>query len=259
MTLGQTLEIGTGPTTALPTTALPAPLSLTSVARAYSVSSAMTQSSDTKTKPRPPLTRERILRAALALADAQGLAALSMRKVAAELSVEAMSLYNHVANKEAIIAGITDLVAGEITLPTPDFDWQGEMRARSRSAHRVLLRHPWAAVQFQAPRAPGPNMMTYLDATLGCLIAVGFTPAQADHARNTIDNHIYGFTIQHLTRPGRARDIARQARKQLKSIPRDTYPSLYRRTEDLAQAKSTEVDDFDFGLTLILDGLDALR
>lgn len=207
---------------------------------------------------RLPLSRDRILRAALAYADANGLAALSMRKVAADLHVEAMSLYNHIGNKADIIAGITDMVAGEITLPTPDFDWKGEMRARSQSAHRTLMKHPWAASQFQAAHAPGPMMMTYLDATLGCLMAVGFTPAQADHARNTIDNHIYGFTLQRLNRPTRAREVARLARKELKSIPRDQYPSLYRRTEDLANSDAPEIDDFDFGLDLILDGLDAM-
>ncbi|WP_375173014.1 TetR/AcrR family transcriptional regulator [Pseudooceanicola sp.] len=210
------------------------------------------------TETRLPLSRDRILTAALTLADEEGLAALSMRKVAARLSVEAMSLYNHIGNKADILSGITDLVAGEIELPTPDFDWKGQMKARSLSAHRVLMRHSWAAAQFQQPGLPGPNMMTYLDATLGCLIAVGFTPAQADHARNTIDNHVYGFTLQRLTRPTRTREIARLAKKELKEISKSAYPSLYRRTEDLANATTPEVDDFDFGLDLILDGLDAM-
>lgn len=212
----------------------------------------------TETQTRPPLTRDRILKAALRLADEDGLTALSMRKVAAQLSVEAMSLYNHIGNKADIVAGITDLVAGEIELPTYDFDWKGQMRARSQSAHRVLTRHPWASAQFQQPGTPGPNMMAYIDATLGCLMAVGFTPAQADHARNTIDNHVYGFTLMHLTRPTRTREIARLAKRDLKEIAKDRYPSLYRRTEDLAHATTPEVDDFDFGLDLILDGLDAM-
>lgn len=210
------------------------------------------------TQTRLPLSRDRILEAALRLADQDGLAALSMRKVAAELSVEAMSLYNHIGNKADIVAGITDLVAGEITLPTPDFDWKGQMKTRSQSAHRVLMRHPWAAAQFQQPRVPGPLMMAYLDATLGCLMAVGFTPAQADHARNTIDNHVYGFTLQRLTRPTRTREIARLAKRELKEIPKAQFPNLYRRTQDLSETTSAEVDDFDFGLDLILDGLDAL-
>lgn len=210
------------------------------------------------TQTRLPLTRDRILTAALRLADEEGLSALSMRKVAAQLSVEAMSLYNHIGNKADIVAGITDLVAGEIDLPTPDFDWKGQMKTRSRSAHRVLMQHPWAAAQFQQPRTPGPSMMTYIDATLGCLMAVGFTPAQADHARNTIDNHVYGFTLVHLTRPTRSREIARQAKKMLKEIPQDRYPNLHRRTQEMSETTSTEVDDFDFGLDLILDGLDAM-
>lgn len=210
------------------------------------------------TQTRLPLSRDRILTAALALADSDGLSALSMRKVAARLDVEAMSLYNHIGNKADIVAGITDMVAGEIDLPTPDFDWKGQMKRRSQSAHRVLTRHPWAAAQFQQPRTPGPLMMSYIDATLGCLIAVGFTPAQSDHARNTIDNHVYGFTLQTLARPTRTRELARQAKKDLKSISKDQFPSLYRRTEDLAAATSPDVDDFDFGLDLILDGLDAM-
>jgi AcrR family transcriptional regulator len=210
------------------------------------------------TQTRLPLSRDRILTAALALADDEGLTALSMRKVAARLDVEAMSLYNHIANKADIVDGITDQVAGEIELPTPDFDWKGQMRTRSQSAHRVLMRHPWAAALFQQGRKPGPQMMSYLDATLGCLMAVGFTPAQADHARNTIDNHVYGFTLQRLTRPTRTREIARLAKRDLKDIPKDRFPSLYKRTESLAAATSPEADDFDFGLDLILDGLEAM-
>ena len=210
------------------------------------------------TQTRLPLSRDRILTAALALADDEGLTALSMRKVAARLDVEAMSLYNHIANKADIIDGITDQVAGEIELPTPDFDWKGQMRTRSQSAHRVLMRHPWAAALFQQGRKPGPHMMSYLDATLGCLMAVGFSPAQADHARNTIDNHVYGFTLQRLTRPTRTREIARLAKRDLKDIPKDRFPSLHKRTESLAAATSPEADDFDFGLDLILDGLEAM-
>lgn len=216
------------------------------------------QDTQPEPSPRQPLSRERILQAALAYADEHGLPALSMRKVAATLNVEAMSLYNHIANKSDIIAGITDLVAGEITLPTPDFDWKGEMRARSQSAHAVLMKHPWAAQQFQAGHPPGPNMMTYLDATLGCLIAVGFSPRQADDARNTVDNHIYGYTLKRLNRPNRAREISRAAKKTLKDIPKDIYPHLHKRTSELAGAESPDVDSFDFGLNLILDGLEAI-
>lgn len=208
--------------------------------------------------PRTPLSRERILSKAMEMADAEGLSALSMRKVAAQLDVEAMSLYNHVKNKGDMIDGITDLVAGEITLPTPDFDWKGEMRARSQSAHRVLMRHPWAVSVFVESGLPGPNMMTYLDASLGCLMAVGFTPVQADLARNTIDNHIYGFTRQQLARPRRARDFKRVTKAEAKAIPKDSYPALHRRSLALADTTAEEREDFDFGLTLILDGLEAL-
>ncbi|MGI3167661.1 TetR/AcrR family transcriptional regulator C-terminal domain-containing protein [Pseudooceanicola sp. C21-150M6] len=207
---------------------------------------------------RLPLTRDRILAAALAYADREGLTALSMRKVGAELGVEAMSLYNHIANKAEIVAGITDLVAAEIALPGPDFDWKGQMRARSASAHAVLMKHPWAVSQFMEQTAPGPHMMTYLDATLGCLMAVGFTPLQADTARVTIDNHIYGFTRQRLTRPQRTREIAREAKRELKSLPAQGFSSLRRRAEALAVAKPEEINDFEFGLDLILDGLDRL-
>ncbi len=209
-------------------------------------------------EPKRPLSRDRILNKAIEMADADGLAAISMRKVAAHLSVEAMSLYNHVKNKGDMIDGMTDHIAGQITLPTPDFDWKGEMRNRSQSAHKVLLRHPWAVTEFLQPRVPGPNMMTYLDASLGCLIAVGFSPFQADLARITIDNHIYGFTRHQLARPRRAREFARTARAEAKQIPQHTYPHLHKRTLALANSTPAERDDFDFGLTLILDGLENL-
>lgn len=194
--------------------------------------------------------------AALELADEQGLDALSMRKVAAKLGVEAMSLYNHVKNKDDMIDGIIDIVAGEIELPTPDFDWKGNMRRRSQSVHKVLMRHPWAAMPFLSRVNTGPNMLNYVDATLGCFMAVGFTPAQADYAWNAIDNHIYGFTFQALNFPFKPKEYRKVAKQYLPELPRDQLPNLYRLTEEVAEGRHDGVQDFDFGLDLILDGLE---
>lgn len=211
--------------------------------------------------PRPPrgsLNRDKVLVAAMALADSDGLAALSMRKLAASLGVEAMSLYNHIQNKDDIVDGMVDRVAGEIDLPTLDFDWKGEMRRRSQSVHSVLMAHPWAAMPFLSQMNSGPNMLRYIDATLGCFLAVGFSPAQADYAWNAIDNHIYGFTFQALNVPLQASKHADIARANLVDMPKDQLPNLYRLTAEMAEGHHDGVQDFDFGLNLILDGLERL-
>ncbi|MFP4112952.1 MAG: TetR/AcrR family transcriptional regulator [Spirochaetota bacterium] len=211
------------------------------------------------TQPRMPLTRERILRAALRLADADGLEVLSMRRIARELGVQAMSLYNHVANKEEIVDGIVDTVVGEIGVPRTDGDWLEAMRSRARSAHEVLVRHRWATMALVSRITVGPAMLRYVDASIGCLHRAGFSYELADHALNALDNHIYGFTLQELHFPFEVPEYADQAREFLDRVPLDDYPYFGKLARLVVDGSYSGVNDFDFGLELILDGLDRMR
>jgi len=144
---------------------------------------------------RPPLSPERILRAAIKLADRQGLEALSMRKLATTLKVEAMSLYNHVASKDELLDGMVDEIIGEITLPGRGGDWKSAMRARAVSALAVMTAHPWAPMLVVSRITVGPNRLRFIDATLGTLREAGFSWEETDRAWNTIDNYVYGFAL----------------------------------------------------------------
>ena len=209
--------------------------------------------------PRLPLTRDLILNTAIRLADGHGLAELSMRKLAQLLGVEAMSLYNHVANKKDVLSGMVDLVVAEIMLPVIGSDWRAAMRARAVSAHGVLLKHPWAALLIVSRINTGPAMLSYIDATLGCLRQAGFSDQQADHAWNAIDSHIYGFTLQELHFPLEPGEYASAARQFLPMLPAERYPHMRALTEQVIDGSYDGLHDFSFGLELILDGLERLR
>jgi len=161
----------------------------------------MTNTSAHETTPLDPLSRDRILQAAIRLADEGEIESLSMRRLAEELGVKAMSLYNHVANKSDILFSIVDIVVSEIEVPDLKIDWKTAIRRRSLSAHEVLLRHPWTAMELMSRINVGPAMLSYIDATLGCFREAGFSYEMADHAWNAIDSHICGFTLQKLNFP----------------------------------------------------------
>ena len=219
----------------------------------------MGASKRTATRRKRPLSRERILRAALALADRDGIAAVTMRRVAGRLGVEAMSLYNHVQNKDDLVDGIIDLVVSEIELPKPGGDWRDAMRRRAVSTHDVLLRHPWAAQLVGSRPSPGPAMLRYVDATLACLVEAGFSYALADHAWNAMDNHIYGFTVQELRFPFEPDEYAEVAKASLDLIPAEQYPHLRALAQEVISGRHSGLHDFTLGLDLILDGLERLR
>ncbi|TDP42634.1 TetR/AcrR family transcriptional regulator C-terminal domain-containing protein [Nocardia ignorata] len=208
--------------------------------------------------PRTPLSRERILRAAIALADAESLDALSMRKLAKALGVEAMSLYNHVAHKEDILDGLIDLVVEEIYVPEAGGDWQEELRRRAISAHEVLLRHRWATGLLGSRVNVGPAMLRYVEATLACLIAAGFTYEQADRAWNALDSHIYGFTLQAVNFPLDPSEYASSAEEFLPLIPTETHPHMHTLASLVIDGKHSGTADFTFGLNLLLEGLAGL-
>lgn len=199
------------------------------------------------------------MREAVRLADEHGIEALSMRKLAQALGVEAMSLYNHVANKEDVLNGIVDLVVAEIELPAIGADWKAAMRRRAISAHEVLLRHPWAALLIVSHLNTGPVMLRYVDATIGCLREAGFSYEMADRAWNAIDSHIYGFTLQELNFPLDPSEYVDAAKRFFPLLPADQYPHLRALAQLLIDGEHRGVHDFEFGLDLLLDGLERLR
>jgi AcrR family transcriptional regulator len=214
----------------------------------------------TRKKPaRAPLTRERVLAAALRMADRGGLPALSMRSLAQALRVEAMSLYNHVSNKEDLLDGLVELVVSELELPAPGRDWRATMRRRALSAHAVLMRHPWATMLLVSRMNVGPNMLRYVDATIGCLRAAGFSYPMADHAWNTLDAFVYGFTLQRLNFPLEPAEYASAAAQFLPMIPAEQYPHLRGMSEEIIAGRHDGIQQLELGLDLLLDGLNRLR
>lgn len=208
---------------------------------------------------RVPLSRDRVLRAAISLADQGGIASLSMRKLAKVLDVKAMSLYNHVKNREDILDGMVDIVISEIDVPIIDADWKVAMRLRAISAHEALLRHPWSTMEIVSRVNVGPAMLRYVDATLECLCTAGFSFEMADHAWNAIDSHIYGFTLQELNFPFEEAEYSGVAASYLSMIPESQYPYLNKLTCHVMNGQYDGVHDFEFGLGLLLNGLEALK
>jgi AcrR family transcriptional regulator len=203
---------------------------------------------------REPITRERALTTALEIADAEGIDALTMRRLARELGIEAMSLYHHVSSKGDILDGICDLVMGQIEVPPAGTDWKTSMRHRAHSAHQVLLAHPWAATLVTSRFNIGIGMTRYLEATFGRLMDGGFTVTGALDAWHALDSHIYGFTLQELTLPFDVDQAQQVSDATLASFDADAFPHLVQVMTEVAM--HGRVEDFDFGLDLILEGLE---
>jgi AcrR family transcriptional regulator len=206
------------------------------------------------TERRTPLTRERVLRAAVTLADQDGIESLTMRALGQQLGVEAMSLYKHVANKNDILDGIVDIVLGDIQVPATGTDWKTAMRGRSISAHEVLLAHPWAPVLIMSRFNIGPGMTRYLDATLGRLREGGFSVPAALDAWHTLDSHLYGFTLQQLNLPFAVEQTQQVSANVLGQLPAEEFPHVVEVITEIMRTGREE--DFEFGLDLILDGLE---
>jgi AcrR family transcriptional regulator len=202
------------------------------------------------------LTRDKVLRAALKLADKGGVEEISMRKLAQKVGVEAMSLYNHVKNKDDVLDGIADLVVGEFEVPEVGKSWKAEMRKRAISAREVLLRHPWATLLIGTRINVGPAMLRYIDRTMGCLVEAGFSYPMADHAWNAMDSFIYGFTQQELSFPLEPAEYATAAQGFIHMIPPDQYPYMNALARLVIDGKHAGLHDFTFGLDLLLDGLE---
>lgn len=211
-----------------------------------------------KASARTPLNRERVIRAAMAVADEKGTAALTMRAIAGPLGVEAMSLYHHVAGREDVLDGMVDAVFGEIDLPPRDTDWKSAMRHRATSARAVLRSHPWAVALMDSRTRPGAMTLRHHDAVLGALRAGGFSVPMAAHAFSLIDSYLYGFVIQEVSLPfSGSAELEEVAGALLSEMPADAYPHLTELvTEHALKPGYDYAAEFTFGLALILDALD---
>ncbi|MFF7216502.1 TetR/AcrR family transcriptional regulator [Streptomyces sp. NPDC008238] len=206
---------------------------------------------------RATLTRQRVLHAAVELADASGLETLSMRKLGEAVGVEAMSLYNHVANKEDLLDGMVDLVFGEVELPVPGADWRQAMRQRAISMRLLLSRHRWAIGLMESRSTPGPATLRHHDAVLGCLRQGGFSLELTAHAVSVLDSYIYGFALQEKTLPfGSPEETAELADSIMSAFGDGEYPYLTEiATAHVMRPGYDFSDEFEFGLDLILDSL----
>lgn len=206
------------------------------------------------------LSRQRILAAAVRVADQAGAEAISMRKVAQELGVEAMSLYHHVPNKDAILDGVVDEVFAAIDLPSTTDDWREAIRARAHSARAVLSRHTWALGLMDSRRDPGLTTLRHHDAVLGVLRRAGFTLPMAAHAISLLDSYIGGYVLQEANLPLQTpADVEDVAGALLAELP-DNLPYLREMIVDHALQPGYDFTaEFDYGLDLILDALEARR
>jgi AcrR family transcriptional regulator len=221
----------------------------------------MARQTDPNPAPRIPLTKQRVLDAAVALADRDGVRSLSMRRLAQELGIEAMSLYHHVANKDAILDGIVDVVFSEIDLPSGEADWKAAMRQRAISAREALRRHPWATGLMESRSTPGAATLRHHDAVLGILHTAGFSVELAAHANSLLDSYIYGFALQEANLPfDTPQETAELAQTIMAELPADAYPHLTElAVQHVLQPGYDYGNEYQFGLDLILDGLDRAR
>jgi AcrR family transcriptional regulator len=212
---------------------------------------------------RVPLTRERVLRTAVKLADRGGIESLSMRKLAQALDVVPMALYRHVANKEELLDGMLDVVVGEIDPPVPEVDWKTAIRRRILSARRALLRYPWASRVMESRTDPTPTVLGYMDSMIGMFRAGGFSIDLTHHAMHAMGSRLMGFSQELFNDSA---DAAPEVEAEMYEAMADTYPSIYELvlsiTHDDASVVGPGCDDqfeFEFALDLMLDGLEKLR
>lgn len=208
---------------------------------------------------RDPLRRERILEAGVRLADAGGIESLSMRRLAQDLGVEAMTLYYYVRNKGELTDAMLDVVFAEMLLPPSGPDWRSDVRQTAISARDVLLRHPWACQLLMAPTAVSPARLVWMNAMLGRLRAAGFTPKMTHHAYHALDSHIVGFVLWVLPYLAIARAQPDFPKAFQEHYPLDDLPHLAEHVQQHMDDRPGDVSEFEFGLDLLLDGLERMR
>jgi AcrR family transcriptional regulator len=214
-----------------------------------------------RTPARAPLSRERVLDAAVELAEMAGIEALTMRRLARSLGVEAMTLYYHVANKAALLAGMVDRVGSEIELPSPGGNWKAELRRTALSAYDVMTRHPWAAHLILTQAGDSDARLRYMDGILGTLRTAGFSADLTDHAYHALESHIMGFTLWEVGMDlGTREELEELATGFLESLPTAEYPHLAEHVLQHLKPRDPDAEgEFAFGLELILDGLEGKR
>ena len=206
---------------------------------------------------RGSLDRDRVLRAALDLVDERGLEALSMRRLAQELGVEAMSLYNHVENKEDVLAGILDLVAAEVAPPAADAGWKDWLREHAIASHEAFAKRPWAARIWMTSSRSNADRMASADGVLARLRDGGLDPSVVYQAFHVLEGYTLGYTLQQGEFPYKGAELERRAAQFMRDFPVDRYPDLARHIEQHLKPHDG-AGSFEFGLDLILDGLERL-
>lgn len=212
-----------------------------------------------KAPPTPPLSRARVLDAAIQVADDRGVVAVTMRGVADALGVEAMSLYHHVASKDDILDGIVDVVFSQIALPDVDEDWRAAMKRRARSAREALSRHAWVLALVESRRNPGPATLHHHEAVLACLRRAGFSVLEAGVAFAALDSYVYGYTLQDSNLPPSTRQELDLVARELDGEPETPYPHLAEMLLAYARQPRASPDAYEVGLDILLDGLERRR
>jgi len=209
---------------------------------------------------RAPVNAARTLQVALAVADDQGIEAVTMRRLARELGVEAASLYHHVQGKNQILDGLVDLVAAEIELPASSADWRTATSQRAYNTRAVLRRHPWAVSLMASRTSPGPATLRLLETGIRCFREGGFSVAQAAHAISAVDSYVHGFVLQEVNLPFRDEsELTAMTGAIMETFPATEFPYLFEMTvEHVLQPGYDYGTEFDSGLIVVLDGLDAL-
>lgn len=212
------------------------------------------------TKPRAPLTRDRIVRAGLQLADGSGVDAVTMRRVGQELGFEAMSLYRHVTGKDDLLNGMLDVVLEEWELPSDEEPWAQAVRASALSVHAALRRHPWAARLLMSGSHLRPARLGYMDSLLGTLRRGGFDADTTYHVYHLLDGHIFGFSLWEIAYTSAEATDEELVARFIATVPWDDYPHLTEhRDQHMSDGAHREVSAFEVGLDLILDGLQTSR
>ena len=213
-----------------------------------------------QSQPGGPLSTERVLRAAVDLADRDGIESLTMRKLAHQLGAGAMSLYYHVANKDELLDGMIDVVYSEIDPPSSRADWKTAMRRVAVSAREALARHRWAIPLMESRRRPGPASLRHHDAVLGRLREAGFSIQNAVHAFSALDSYVHGFALQEQTLPFETpEELVEVGEGMLQQLPADEYPHLAETIAEFMRSGYQFANEFEVGLELVLDGLERLR
>ncbi len=209
---------------------------------------------------RAPLNLERTLQIAMVIADDDGLEAVTMRRLARELGVEAASLYHHVEGKNQILDGLVDGVAAEIERPTPATDWRAAISQRAHNTRVVLRRHPWAVSLMASRTSPGPATLGLLETGIRCFREGGFSVLQAAHAISVVDSYVHGFVLQEVNLPFRDEsELAAMTGAIMQTFPASEFPYLFEMTVEHVLTPGYDYGkEFDFGLKVVLDGVAAL-